>query len=120
VLPPGYHYTQGLVLVCITWIKGKIFCTGVQKVGTAGTTGAGQTTFGWTKSNLDEEKKLDILWQERRNLTNWTFGSLTSDINTFPNGYLTHCPMNIVHLKPKITLLSRFLQNNNIRALWTN
>jgi hypothetical protein len=28
-------------------------------------------------------------------LTNWTFGSLTSDINTFPNRYGTHCTMNI-------------------------
>ena len=28
-------------------------------------------------------------------LTNWTFGSLTSDINTCFNQYLTHCPMNI-------------------------
>jgi hypothetical protein len=28
-------------------------------------------------------------------LTNWTFGSLTSDINTFSNKYWTHCPMNI-------------------------
>ena len=37
---------------------------GVQKVGTAGTAGAGQTTFGWTKWDLDE-KILDILWQER-------------------------------------------------------
>jgi hypothetical protein len=26
-------------------------------------------------------------------LTNWTFGSLTSDINTFPNKYWTYCPI---------------------------
>jgi hypothetical protein len=36
----------------------------VQKVGTAG---AGQTTFGWTKYDVDG-KILDILWQERRYL----------------------------------------------------
>jgi hypothetical protein len=29
---------------------------GVQKVGTAGTAGAGQITFGWTKLDLDAEK----------------------------------------------------------------
>jgi hypothetical protein len=28
---------------------------GVQKVGTTGTAGAGQTTFGWTKWDLDEK-----------------------------------------------------------------
>ena len=28
-------------------------------------------------------------------LTNWTFGSLTSDINTLSNKYWTHCPINI-------------------------
>ena len=28
---------------------------GVQKVGTAGTAGTGQTTFGWTKWDLDEK-----------------------------------------------------------------
>ena len=29
--------------------------TGVQKVGTTGTAGAGQTIFGWTKRDLDEK-----------------------------------------------------------------
>jgi hypothetical protein len=29
---------------------------GVQKVGTVGTAGAGQTTFGWTNWDLDEGK----------------------------------------------------------------
>ena len=64
------------------------FCTyplrgplaGVQKVGTAGTAGAGQTTFDWTKWDLDG-KILDILWQQRRNLVLlWQY-------------YWTHCPI---------------------------
>jgi hypothetical protein len=38
----------------------------VQKDGTAGTAGAGQTTFGWINWDLDE-KILDILWKEQRN-----------------------------------------------------
>jgi hypothetical protein len=33
-------------------------------------------------------------------LTNWTFGSLTSDINTFSNKYWTNCPMNIEYCTP--------------------
>ena len=28
-------------------------------------------------------------------LTNWTFGSLTRDINTLSNKYWTHCAMNM-------------------------
>ena len=28
-------------------------------------------------------------------LTNWTIGSLTSDINTLSHKYGTHCPINI-------------------------
>ena len=39
----------------------------VLKVGTAGTAGAGQTTFGWTKSDLDEEK-------------NWTYYRKSEEI----------------------------------------
>jgi hypothetical protein len=35
----------------------KFLClAGVQKIGTAGTAGAGQTTFGWTKCDLYEGK----------------------------------------------------------------
>ena len=48
--------------------------TGVQKAGTAGTTGVGQTTCGWN---------------------NWTFGSLSRDKNSLSNRYWTHCPINI-------------------------
>ena len=34
-------------------------------------------------------------------LTKLTFGSLTRDINTLPNKYWTHCPMNIEYLASK-------------------
>jgi hypothetical protein len=46
------------------------------------------------------QKVLDILWQKQRylSLTNWTFGSLSSDINTLSNKYSTHCPTYSVHL----------------------
>jgi hypothetical protein len=40
---------------------------GVQKVGTAGTAGAGQITFGWTKWDLDAEK-------------NWTYYGKSKEI----------------------------------------
>ena len=53
---------------------------GVQEVGTAST---GETTFGWTKKDLDEQIIGHIIARAKKCfLTNWAFGSLTSDINT--------------------------------------
>ena len=55
----------------------------IQKYGTAGTI---QTTFGWTKCDLGDKIIGHIMARARKScltLTNWTFGSLTIDINTF-------------------------------------
>jgi hypothetical protein len=58
---------------------------GVQEVGTAGT---GQTTFSWTKR--DEKIIGHIMARAKKccpKLKNWTYGYLTSDLNTLSNKY---------------------------------
>ena len=70
----------------------------VKKVGTAVTTGTGQTTFGWTKGDLDEKIIEHIMARAKKScltLPNVAFGFLTSEINTLSNKYWTYCPMNI-------------------------
>ena len=65
---------------------------GVQKVGTAGTTGVGQTHLGWTKLDSDEQIIGHIMERTRifcPTLTNWTFGSLSRNINTLTDNYWT-------------------------------
>ena len=48
-----FYYTNKIIHITFMHIRHAIFKlnspTGVQKNGTAGTGGAGQTTFGWTK-----------------------------------------------------------------------
>ena len=80
-------------------------CAGLQKVGTAGTAGAGQTTFGWTKW----KNMADVLWQERRNLVllwheYWTHCPMSIGhivqwlLDTLSNDYWTDCPLTIGHI----------------------
>jgi hypothetical protein len=44
-----------LTIMSVEMILRGLSLPGVNKVGTAGTAGAGQTTFGWTKFKLDEK-----------------------------------------------------------------
>ena len=65
------------------------------------TAGSCQTTFGWTKLDLDEKIIWHIMARAKKSyliVANLTFGSLTSDINTLFNKYLTHCPIDIGHI----------------------
>ena len=55
-------YMYDMIMACEKYLQ-----AGVQKVGTAGTAGAGQITFGWTKWDLDAEK-------------NWTYYGKSKEI----------------------------------------
>ena len=54
-------------------------------------------------------------------LTNWTFGSLTRDINTLTNKYWKQCPMNIEYYGPLVAVSTiyhmRFVGQNTVE-MW--
>ena len=89
----GFHSAEvlgkkGVEVDGVILSKGQIMQAGVQKVGSAGTAGTGQTKFSWTKQDLDGKIIRHIMARAKKSchtLTNWTFGSLTSDINTLSN-----------------------------------
>ena len=49
------QFVEGISIICVPSPDqtheqlSRVLAAGLQKVGTAGTAGAGQTTFGWTK-----------------------------------------------------------------------
>ena len=67
---------------------------GVQKVGTAAS-----CPLEPAKPHSVVQKIIGLIMARTKKycltLKNWTFGSLTGDINTLSNTYWTHCPMNI-------------------------
>jgi hypothetical protein len=76
-----------LIYSSVTGLYKLLVPPGFQKVGTAGNR---QTIFGWKKGDLDTKKIGHIIAREKKScpsLTNWTFGSITSDIITLYNKY---------------------------------